>query len=110
MDYPLFKACSKQASVLFTRNVANNTILVKKEMSTKLPNYCVSKLITLSKKKNIEMEKYLYGVIITAWKLRPYFHSTTVLTDKSPKHFLQNLDATRSTTGEFANNVCKKYF
>lgn len=70
--------------------VATGAVLVREEESKQSPVYFVSKFFNATKLKYIEIEKYLYALVIIARKLRPYFHahSITFLTNKSLKHFL----------------------
>lgn len=51
--------------------------------------------IRFIQKKYIEIEKYLYVLIIVSRKLHPYFytHEITVLPDKLFEHFQQKLNA-----------------
>lgn len=71
--------------------VVVSSVLVKDEDNTHVPVYFVSNVLTLLKMKYVEIEKYLYALIILASKLSPYFyaHSITVLTNHPLKHFSQ---------------------
>lgn len=59
------------------------------------PVYYVSNVLTMTEKNYMEVEKYLYALVISVRRLRPYFHENeiTVITNHPLKHLLQLSDA-----------------
>jgi hypothetical protein len=60
------------------------------------PVYFISEVLSESKARYQPVQKLLYAVLITSWKLRHYFqqYSITVVTDYPIRGILRNQDAT----------------
>lgn len=87
------KAYNGQAFIfilyLSSSTLAVSAILVKEGVNKQLPMYYVSKFFALAAKKHIDIEKYLYMLIIASQKLCPFFHAheIVILIEKQLKHF-----------------------
>jgi hypothetical protein len=84
-----------------TTHVVSITIIVERQEDghahpVQRPVYFVSEVLVESKTRYQPVQKLLYAVIITSWKLRHYFHeySIAVNTDYSLGDILRNQDAT----------------
>lgn len=72
-----------------------SSVLVNAIAKGQVPMYYVSKVLAKTEMNYMEVGKYLYTLVISARKLRIYFHEheITVLTNQSLKHFLQKHEA-----------------
>lgn len=71
-------------------HVIVSSILLKEKTKGKVLAYFVSKVFTLVELTYLEVEKYLYALVVLARNLRPYFHAHGIkdLNIKALKHFL----------------------
>jgi hypothetical protein len=96
--------CKTEQLLLYlvaTTHVVSTTIIIERQKdghaySVQRPVYFVSKVLSESKACYQLVQKLLYAVLITSWKLRHYFqeYSITVVTDYPLGDNLQNQNAT----------------
>ena len=69
--------------------------LIKEEEKIQWPVYYISKRLIDAEMRYQEIEKLALALVITSWKLRPYFYSYTirVLTNYPLRQVIQKLDA-----------------
>jgi ribonuclease HI len=102
---PVLMAPRKQEQILLylaaTTHVVNTAIIIERQedCDTYLVQrtvYFVCKVLLESKARYQPVQKLLYAVLITSWKLRHYFqeYSVTVVTDYPLGDILRNQDAT----------------
>jgi hypothetical protein len=84
-----------------TNHVVSTAIIVKRQEDghaypVQQPVYFVSEVLSESKARYQPVQKLLYALLITSWKLRHYFHecSISVVTDYPLGDILRNQDAT----------------
>lgn len=72
--------------------VVARSVSDKEENRAQVPVYFASKLFNQVKMKYLEIENYLYTLIISGRNLRPYFHvhDVTILTNQPLKQFYKN--------------------
>ena len=73
---------------------ALSTVLVRNDNGHHKPIYYVSHALQGAESRYTKLEKFALAVIVTAWRLRPYFqaHPVTVLTDMPLRSMLSKLD------------------
>lgn len=67
------------------------SVLMKKMAKCQVSVYYVSKFLTKVEMNYMEVEKFLYALMVSAMKLRPYFHEHRIIVSTNPplKHFPQ---------------------
>jgi hypothetical protein len=85
-----------------TTHVVSSAIVVERQEDghtypVQRPVYFISEVLSESKARYQPVQKLLYAVLITSWKLRHYFqeYSVSVITDYPLGDILRNQDATR---------------
>jgi hypothetical protein len=102
---PVLTAPHKQEQLLLylvaTTHVVSTVIIVERQEDrhtypVQRPVYFVSEVLSESKARYQLVQKLLYAVLVTSWKLRHYFqeYSVTVVTDYPLGNILRNQDAT----------------
>jgi hypothetical protein len=102
---PVLTAPRKKEQLLLylaaTTHMVSSAIVVERQEDghaypVQRPVYFVSEVLSESKARYQPVQKLLYAVLITSWKLRHYFqeYSISVITDYSLGDILQNQDAT----------------
>lgn len=82
---------------LSVSGVVVSLILVKDDDRIHVSVYYVSKVFCQDEIKYLDIEKYLYALIVSARTLWPYFHAPDiiVLTNQTLKQFLQKSNTSR---------------
>ena len=70
--------------------------LIREEDRVQKPIYYTSRALRGAEERYPPMEKLAFALVITAWKLKPYFqvHTVIVLTDKPLRRAISSLEAT----------------
>ncbi|KAL2232807.1 UNVERIFIED_CONTAM: Ribonuclease HI [Sesamum indicum] len=92
-------ANSKEGETLFlylaVSEKAVSSVLVRDEGGSQNPIYYISKMLQGAESRYSEMEKLALTLVLTAWKLRPYFqsHKVVILTNHPLKDVMSRPEA-----------------